>query len=106
MFSRDSLEKSLKEGMARAQSAIDSGISFVRSSVGQLPFFASVEATVQEGGVARDETHYFMVPYRLADSGYALYSTRRVPEGYADANDLARLRVFHLPGPGAETALE
>jgi hypothetical protein len=96
----------VRTGLSKAEEAVKSGLGFVQSSWNALPFFASVEAATLESGEERDETHYFLVPYRLDPCGYALYTRRRVPEGYAQANDLPRLRVFHLPGEGAERVLE
>ncbi len=96
----------MREGWERVQSAIADGASFVRASVGRVPLFASVEASVQHDDVARDETHYFLIPTPFSEAGYALYNVRRLPEGYAAANDLPELRVFHLPGPGGEATLE
>ncbi len=105
VFSKDDLPEVVREGIERVQDALESGLSFVKSSINQIPFFASVEATSQ-GAELRDETHYFLVPYRIEECAYVLYSTRRIPEGYAAVNDLPRLRVFHLPGSGSEVLLE
>ncbi len=110
MFSKDSLsreqlEKTLRAGWDQAVTALDSGLGFVQDSWNKLPFFASVTAAVQTHGVPHDEPHYFLIPYRLAPEGYTLYSTRRLPDGVAEANDLPRRRVFHLPGPGGEETL-
>lgn len=106
MLSREDLPDAVRAGLDRADQAVRSGLSFVQSSWNALPFFASVEAAPQVHGVARDETHYFLVPFRPDPAGCALYTTRRVPAGYASVNDLPRLRVFHLPGPAAERSLE
>ena len=105
MFSKDDFPDLVREGLGRVQDALASGLSFVKSSINQIPFFASVEAT-SPGDELRDETHYFLVPYRIEECGYALYSTRRIPDGYAAVNDLPRWRMFHLPGPGSEVLLE
>lgn len=106
MLSREDLPDVVRAGLDRADQALRSGLSFVQSSWNALPFFASVEAAPQVHGAARDETHYFLVPFKLDASGCALYTTRRIPAGYASTNDLPRVRVFHLPGPGAERTLE
>lgn len=105
-FSLDSIQSALRDGAARTQRALADGVGFVRTSWGKLPFVSSVEAAPQHDRVDRDETHYFLVPTPFASDGYALHSARRVPEGFASANDLPRLRVFHLPGPGADRVLE
>ncbi len=103
---RNNLESNLRSGFDSARKAVEDGASWVKSSFASVPLFASVEASVAGAGEARDETHYFLVPFRLSECGYALYSTRRIAEGYAVANDLPKLRVFHLPGPGGEKVLE
>lgn len=105
-FSFESIQSALRDGAARTQRALEGGASFVRSSWGKLPFVSSVEAAPQHDRVERDETHYFLVPTPFATEGYALHCARRIPEGFATANDLPRLRVFHLPGPGADRVLE
>lgn len=106
MLRREDLPEVVRSGLDRADQALRNGLTFVRSTWNALPFFASVEAVAQVHGEARDETHYFLVPFRPDPAGFALYTTRRLPPGYSAVNDLPRLRVFHLPGPGAERAFE
>jgi len=99
-----------------SRKALEGGASLIGTTLGKIPLLSSVvvwEAKPEAGpdgdAVAeelRDETHYFLVPFRPADCGYTLYSARRLPEGYAIANDLPKSRVFHLPGPGSESVLE
>jgi len=107
----DKIPDALKAGFARAQDAVEHGVSFVRSSLSGLPLLSSVIASGRTRDVARDETHYFLVPYRVESCGYVLFAIKRVPEGYGtdalrESMKLPKVRVFHLPLDGAEKQIE
>jgi hypothetical protein len=53
-----------------------------------------------------DETHYFLVPFRCADEGYALHVQRALPPGTGLVNSLPRRRIFHLPDLAGRERLE
>ncbi|MGI9240034.1 MAG: hypothetical protein ACR2RV_04495, partial [Verrucomicrobiales bacterium] len=58
---------------------------------------AGTKVYVAEEGMGTDETHYFLIPFRAADRGYAIGTQRVLPEGIGPENDLPTRRVFHLP---------
>jgi|GEM_PF-3728869 len=89
----------------RAERLLQGGTNLFHSTVAKVPLLSSV--LVDETAEDRHETHVFLVPMEQAaeEGGYILYSCQRVPPGYAKANELPRVRIFHLPGPGAESAL-
>jgi len=89
----------------RAERLLEGGTELFHSTVARVPLLSSVR--VDETAKDRHETHVFLVPLAQArdEGGYILYTSQRVPPGYAKANDLPRVRIFHLPGPGAEEAL-
>ncbi|MCP3918801.1 MAG: hypothetical protein GY711_24910 [bacterium] len=99
------VEETVRDTWDYVRTQLEKGTMAVRDSIGRLPFLASVAASAQHDDVDRDETHYFLIPSPFTEAGYALYSARRLPPGTATVNDLPRLRVFHLPGEGSETAL-
>lgn len=105
-FFTDPILRTAKQVTAFAQKALEGGKSFVTTSWNKIPLFASTEAVTHDEDTLTDETHYFMIPFRPAKQGYALYTARRLPRGYAAVNDLPKARVFHLPGPGSEELLE
>ena len=82
------------------------GLQFLRSNLGSIPLFASVRAVESAELKDRDETHYFLVPYRLSECGYSLFNQRVLPEGIGPENDLPKVRVFHLPAEGTLETLE
>ncbi len=105
-FLTDPVLRSAKQAREFLDKTIRDGKTMVASSWNKLPLFASTEAVTHDDDEQTDETHYFLVPFRPAPKGYALYSSRRLPRGYAPVNDLTKQRVFHLPCSGSEELLE
>jgi len=89
-----------------ARRITDDGIRLFRSSLGKLPLLSSVRAIESSEIEGRDETHYFLVPFRLSESGYTLFTQRVLPEGTAPENILPKARVFHLPQESSIESLE
>ena len=83
-----------------------SGVAFLKSSVGSLPFFAATSADTAPGNPERDETHYFLVPDPCEAGGFTLAERRRLPEGTGAVNSLPKVRVFHVHDPAAVALLE
>lgn len=52
-----------------------------------------------------DEKHYFIIPFELSDSGFALHTMRCLPESTLEINDLPKRRIFHFPNEGYEPLL-
>jgi hypothetical protein len=91
---------------AFAEKVLHEGKSLVCSVWNRIPLFASLKARTYQSERLRDETHYFLIPFVPAPGGYAFYSVRHLPEGVGAINELAKLRVFHLPVSGSEQVLE
>jgi len=89
-----------------AKKITDEGISLFRSTLGNLPLLSSVRAIESDELEDKDETHYFLVPYRLSETGYALYTQRVLPQGTGPENKLPKARIFHLPAEGTVETLE
>ncbi len=88
-----------------ATEAVSSGLGYAREKLGGSWLFGSTEESDSfEERV--DEKHYFVVPYRLSNCRYTLYSMRCLPTGVPPINDLPKRRVFHLPDPSALATLE
>lgn len=104
-LSKEDVEQTIRDTWDAVRSRLAQGAMAVRDTIGKVPLLASVVAAEQWDEVNRDETHYFLIPTPFVEGGYALYSARRLPPGVATANDLPRLRVFHLPGEGSERQL-
>ena len=88
-----------------ATDAVSSGFGYAREKLGATWLFGSTEQS-DEFIDQVDEKHYFVVPYRLAESQYTLYSLRCLPTGVPPINDLPKRRVFHLPNEHATAMLE
>src|SRR5690349_19923887 len=73
--------KRLKEAPDAALEWGRSGVAFLKSSVGSLPFLAGTSADTAAGNPERDETHYFLVPDPTEAGGFTLAERRRLPEG-------------------------
>ena len=83
-----------------------SGVDFLRSSIGSLPFLAATSADSAVGNPERDETHYFLVPNPVEAGGFTLAERRRLPVGVGTVNSLPKVRVFHVHDPAALAILE
>ncbi len=105
-FLTDPVLRSAKQAKEFLNKTVEGGKTLVSSSWNKIPLFASTEAVTHDDDKLTDETHYFLVPFRPAPKDYALYTSRRLPRGYAAVNDLPKLRVFHLPCSGSEELLE
>ncbi len=105
-FIQDPVLRTTRQLPEFAEQAIAGGKSFIASSLNDIPLLASVIATSRDDAQQTDETHYFLVPFRLANCGYALFSSRRLPKGCPAENVLPKRRIFHLPAEGMETLLE
>jgi hypothetical protein len=98
--------KQLKEAPDAALEWGKSGVAFLESSIGSLPFLAATSADTSAGNPERDETHYFLVPDPAQSGGFTLAERRRLPEGTGTVNSLAKVRIFHVHDPAAVSVLE
>ena len=105
-FRPDPVIKTAKEVEAFADRMLTQGRTRVNAMFHKVPLISSFKVFVQKEDAGRDETHYFLVPFQLSDEGFAFYSARRLPEGYAATNDLDKVRVFHVAAKGGEQVLE
>lgn len=95
--------QSANEIVDAATSSFGQGLGYVRHSLGLTWLLGSTEVATNENN---DEKHYFLIPYRRAESGYLLYSMRCLPDGVPPINDLPKKRIFHLPNPHASQMIE
>jgi hypothetical protein len=82
------------------------GASFLRTSIGSLPLITGTKVMEITSDAPADETHYFLVPLRTAPDGYAVSIQHALPAGYGLANDLPKVRIFHLPSAAARERME
>lgn len=83
---------------------LSSGFYFLRDCINGLPVFVSVEKSVHFD-TEYDEKHYFVIPFKLSEAGFALHTMRCLPEAALELNDLPKRRVFHFPNTYYESAL-
>ena len=102
-FLTDPIVKSAKDVAALSARLVEDGVGVIKGSIGSIPLFAGTKVYVAEEGMGADETHYFLVPFRAIERGYAIGTQRVLPEGIGPENDLPKRRVFHLP---ANTEIE
>ena len=93
---------SVSELLGSATDSFGTGIGYAKDSLSASWLFGSSEVAE----VDFDEKHYFLIPYKLVDSGYTLYSMRCLPEGVPPVNDLPKKRFFHLPNAHAAKMVE
>lgn len=98
--------KRLREAPDTALEWSRSGMAFVRSSIGSLPFLASTSVDAARENPDRDETHYFLVPDPRQVGGFMLAESRRLPDGVGAVNSLPKVRVFHVHDRAAVEVLE
>jgi hypothetical protein len=96
-FLTDPIVKTAKDVATLSSRLLDDGLGFLRTSIGSIPVFAGTKVYVAGEGLGADETHYFLIPLRAAERGYAIGTQRVLPEGVGPENDLPNRRVFHLP---------
>ena len=102
-FLTDPIVKTAKDVTDLSSRLVEDGIGFLKTSIGSIPIFAGTKVYVAEEGMGADETHYFLIPFRPVERGYAIGTQRVLPEGIGPENDLPKRRVFHLP---AHTEIE
>ena len=102
----DPIVKTTSDVTEVAKRIVEDGVEFFRGTLGKLPLFSSVIARESKENITHDETHYFLVPYRLSEVNYALYTQRVLPEGVGPENDLPKAKIFHLPAVGTLDTLE
>ena len=105
-FRPDPVINTAKDIEAFADRMFKEGRTRVSALFNKVPMVSSIKVFTQKDDALRDETHYFLVPFKLAEQGFALYSAHRLPEGYAATNDLEKVRIFHLHAQGGEHILE
>ncbi|MCL6414070.1 hypothetical protein MIB92_00270 [Aestuariirhabdus sp. Z084] len=92
--------------MDKAVEGITSNISTIKKMVDGLPIFISLETSEKYSIEEYDEKHYFVIPYELSDYKFALHTTRCLPTGVPEINDLPKRRIFHFANEHAELALK
>lgn len=91
---------------SNATSLFETGYGLAKRSVGAIPFFGSNEVSELYDEKRVDEKHYFVLPYRVAEQGYLMYSMRCLPKGVPVINDLPKQRIFHLPQENVNRLVE
>lgn len=87
--------------LSEAGKVIEGGAGFVTTTLGQIPFFGSLETSEDYDHKKYDEKHYFLIPDETANDGFAVYVMRCLPEGVPPINDLPKQRFVHLPSAHA-----
>ena len=105
-FLTDPIINTSKELAALSTRVFDGSVAFLKSTWNSIPLFAGTKAHLGLDGVDEDQTHYFLIPFRAAESGYALGTARVLPEGVGPDNDLPKRKIFHIPAAGGEEALK
>lgn len=85
---KDTLEKNWQELQ-------QSGNKLFESAINGLPISLSIERQ-EVKSIEFDEKHYFVVPYKISEHGFALHSLRNLPKGAPEVNELPKRRVFHF----------
>ncbi|WP_226642312.1 hypothetical protein [Microbulbifer variabilis] len=83
---------------------ITGSLKVFQEVVAGLPIFSSTERSdnfVQ----SYDEKHYFVIPYKLSQTGFTLHTMRCLPDDAPEVNDLPKRRVFHFPNSHYEGSL-
>lgn len=88
----------------RVSTQVGQGVSFVNDVVDGIRVIASFERS-DSYQVEYDEKHYFVIPFKLSETGFALHTMRCLPESALEINDLPKRRVFHFPNEHYESAL-
>ena len=98
----DTIKNAVTKSGDTVSELLDSGLTIVSTRIGKLPFIASHEAVNTPNATRYDEKHYFLVPFRLSETGYTFYSMRVLPESVPPINNLPKRRIFHFPNEHGE----
>lgn len=90
-----------KRAISQAGKMIEGGAGFVTTTLGNVPFFGSLETATDYDHERFDEKHYFLIPVPDNEDGFAVYVMRCLPAGVPPINDLPKQRFVHLPSPHA-----
>ncbi|MGB0581658.1 MAG: hypothetical protein ACPGVU_18330 [Limisphaerales bacterium] len=100
---REYFDKAVNAVKETIESAVLSKpLDMVTASVGKLPYLGVLLVSGPEEEQQYDEKHYFVIPYRASEAGYALHSFRCLPNDVPPINDLPKKRFFHLPHESTE----
>ena len=80
---------------------VDGGAGIVNSTIDNIPFFGSVETSIQYDHQKYDEKHYFLIPSPKSKRGFVVYVIRALPDTVPPINDLPKQRWVHLPSDHA-----
>ena len=83
---------------------LSTSFSSIKDIVNGLPVFVSLEKSANFK-TEYDEKHYFVIPFKLSKTGFALHTMRCLPKSALEINDLPKRRVFHFPNKHYESAL-
>jgi hypothetical protein len=100
-----SLFDSVTDAGALAKKLAESGMRSVKGGIAGIPLFGALEATV-DAPSDRDEMHYLLVPLPGEGSKFAIFTKRALPAGVGAANDLPKVRIFHVSSGSAAPLLE
>jgi hypothetical protein len=105
-FLADKIINTAYDAKNLAARLVSGGVEYLRTTIGALPLFAGTRVYEATDDLVADETHYFLIPFRTVEEGYAISVQRMLPAGHGLENDLPKRRVFHLPALSARERLE
>lgn len=82
---------------------LSEGASSLSTMFQGLPLFASIAHDASSSDY--DEQHYFVIPFKMAEPGFALYTIRNLPKAIPEVNDLPKKRIFHFSDMANEAVL-
>lgn len=101
----DQAKASVQAAKTNLTEKLESSISMVREKVNGLPIIMSLEKDSKSVS-SYDEKHYFVIPYKISDTGFALHTMRSLPGNTSEINNLPKRRVFHFANEQAQFELE
>lgn len=93
----DKAVDAVKEGIEQTTALVAKPLESVTSSIGQIPYVGALLTSGEDENQEYDEKHYFVIPFRQGEVGYALHSIRCLPNDVPPINDLPKKRLFHVP---------
>jgi len=85
---------------------LDTGVGLLKSTLGGISFFGSTASSKDYDHTKFDEKHYFLIPDKTSDEGFAFHIIRCLPEGVPPINELPKRRFLHLSNKHALPMLE
>lgn len=102
----DKAVNAVKETLDQTGEWVSRSTDLITTKIGELPYLGALLVSGEDEEQVFDEKHYFVIPYRATEVGYALHSVRCLPNDVPPINDLPKKRFFHVPNENTDELIK